>query len=523
MEALTLRAAHTPPSPPSRPPPLSTPPRSIWRHTLYLLGATYLARAVTALRSVLNARWLGPELYGFWGSVSLLISFGHYLHGGLQDVTARDIPTSRRQGRPDAAQESVSQTLSVFGLMLGLASILLWVKAWWLPSGTPSVLRVGWWVAGLVLPLEALWSFEQLVARADERFASVSRNLVVTSVVSLLLTYWLVTRYQLPGLFVVAVATPGVGLWWLRRNASFRWRIAWSWSRLAAMLRSGWPLLAIAFIVGALSWVDQVIVLKMLGTTQFGYYALGGMLAQLCLLFPTIVASVMEPRVYFDYASQRQPSDVRAHVCLQLKALALIMPLGLACLDAILPTLIRVWLPAYEPAVPAMRILIWGSFLSGFTMCVRSFIVTLNRQHQVLPVYVVAVAINALLSALLAMRGLGLAGVAIGTVVAAAVCSGALALCVFRWLGDAPSRVVVRALVYSLPCLGLVLIMEGPAWARTLWPSSGAARAMAVGQGLCLAAYAVSVGLMLPKWLRQAPGRSSSPSVNAPAASGVFA
>ena len=90
----------------------------ILRHATQFLSARYLSRALCAIRSLINARWLGPELYGFWGSLLLVVSFGFYLHGGVQDITVKDIPTHRSRGHGDRARHATQVSFTFFAVLL---------------------------------------------------------------------------------------------------------------------------------------------------------------------------------------------------------------------------------------------------------------------------------------------------------------------------------------------------------------------------------------------------------------------
>lgn len=465
----------TPPSPTEAQPPARTLNRqAVWHRTRHYAGATYLSRALCVIRGVINARCLGPELYGFWGSLTFLLSFGFHLHGGVQDIAAKEIPMHRSHGRVDLARATAQRAFTFFVLALSVASVLLWLVAWRLPVGTPGLLRAGWAVAGIVLPLEVLWLFEQTVAKAEERFGRLSRSLVIASALSLALTGWLVVSHGLAGLFIVAVATPSVGLWYLHRRAGYSWTIAWSWAQLLRMLKSGWPVLSMTLIFESLSWIDRALVLGVVGVSGLGYYSLAIMLAQLCGLLPSVLAEVVEPRLYADYAERQQAGGVWDHLWFPLRTLACLMPIGVAGVDLVLPMVVERWLPSYAPGVTAMRVLVWGSVFAGLSMCTKSFIVALGAQREALPWHLLAIVVNVLVSGGLALGGFGLTGIALGTSVAYGVCCTGLLWFAFRRLGRPAGWILGRiGLLYVPFCAvaGSTLVVPWlvgkalPAWA----------------------------------------------------------
>lgn len=454
----------------SIPPPsaLNLDRRCLFRHITRYLSATYLSRLLLSVRGFINARWLGPELYGFWGGVVLLTSFGHHLHAGAQDAAAKEIPSQRSRNRADLAYRTTQLAWTFFSGMLLLMAAGIWLFAWTLPAQTPPLIRWGWWVAGGVLLLEVLLAFEEIVTQAEERFTHLSRGLLITSVASLLLACWLVVSYRLAGVYIASLAAPALGLFYLRRHAGYAWRPLWDLAQLRRLLKRGAPILLMTLVFETLWWVDRLLVLGFLGVKALGYYGLGVMLMRFCFLFPQVVAGVFEPRLYYDYAQSRDVAHVREHLWLQLTTLAFVLPLGLAVLDWVLPLVIRHWLPDYLPGLSAIRLLLWGSFSMGLAHCTRSFIVALGLQKRVLKFYGLAVAVNLGVSGWLIFAGWGLVGVAAGTFAAYAVCAAGLigfSLRQLRWSFKTIAASVVR-LYAPMGAMGLFLFLipDGAAW-----------------------------------------------------------
>ena len=425
--------------------------QAVLRDTTHYLAATYLTRALCVVRGFLNARILGPQLYGFWGSLSFLLSFGFHLHGGVQDILIKEIPTYRSRGQMSLARRTYQIAFTFFFMTLLGATILIWLFAWRLPPETPSVIRWGWWVGGITLPLEALYFFEQNVARSEERFREIGRQLVFTSFISLLLTCGLVIRYGLPGLLIVAVLTSVIGLWSLRRHNPTPWRLLWSWPKLRLMLRAGWPILAMTMIFESLWWVDRLVVLKLLGTTHFGYYGLAATVTQLCFLFPVLMASVIEPRIYFDYARSKRSPQIREHLWFLLKTQALLMPAVLLGTDLLMLPFIQRWLPAYTPSIPAMRLLVWGSFFMGLALCTKPVIIAMGKQLQALTFYGIAIGVNVVMSTALVLQGTGLWGAALGTGLAYGTCCAGLLIFSFRKLEWSAREAAIRLALLIIP------------------------------------------------------------------------
>jgi len=151
----------------------------------------------------------------------------------------------------------------------------------------------------------------------------------------------------------------------------------------------------------------------------------------------------VEPKLFYDYARNQRVSDIREHLLFPLKTLSIILPMGLAVVDLLLPVVIGHLFPAYLPGVPAMRVLVWGSVFMGLLVSTKSFIVAIGKQKKVLLFYIAAVLVHLAVSTTLAFYGWGLVGIATGTLVAYAVCATELLIFVFLKFGE-PMMTVFR-------------------------------------------------------------------------------
>lgn len=428
------------------------------RSASHFVGASYFARALGAVRGFVNARWLGPEFYGLCGTIAFFVSFGFHLHAGAQDMMLRRIPTYRSRGRDDLAEHTAQITFSFFSVMLFFGALILWAAGIFSPAGTLPVIRIGLFVAGIAMILEVLFEFERNVTRSEERFNRVNHSLLISSVISLFLTLWLVTRYGIYGFYFTAIVTPAIGLAYLRRYARYSWRFKWSFREVRVMIKTGWPVLMMTLVFEALGWIDRFLVIGVLGMKHFGYYGLGVMLLQLCFIFPTVISLVIEPKLFGDYAKNKNASDVQEHLWIPLKMQSYLLPFGLVILDLILPDFVRLLLPEYVPGINAMRIIVWGCVWMGLLMNLKTYIVATRRQRDVLPLYVFAIVLNLIFSVSFLSLGWGLVGIALGTTLSYIVAASALLYFVSRTLDETKVGSVYKVIKLYLPTIVMVFV-----------------------------------------------------------------
>ncbi len=420
--------------------------------SLYLV-TIYACRFLCVLRGFINAKWLGPELYGFWGALMFMVSFAYHLHLGTQEMIIKNVPKLISLGKNDEAEKVIRLSSTFFTIMLAVASSGFWLTALTLPSGTPALFRMGWLVAGIALPIEILFYFEQTVARAEGKLGCLSKALFWTNLSSLILTIALVPFFGLSGLYVAATVPTLAGLFYLRTSSTYSRKFMWQWSDLGPMLQAGWPIALMTVIFEAPGWIDRLVILAYAGTSNFGYYVLAVMAAQLFFLFPHVLTASVEPKLHHDFPLNGKPVDILPHLWLPLKMLSQIMPLAIAAFELLLPVLIERWLPAYKPAIPAIRVLIWGSLFMGFAISTKPFIVAINGQKSVLSFYLASIALNIYMSVTLLRNGYGILGAATGTTIAYGFCSLALLGFAFWKIGWKPRVVLSKMLSLYAPAL----------------------------------------------------------------------
>ncbi len=439
--------------------------------SLYLF-TIYACRFLCVLRGFINAKWLGPELYGFWGVLMFMVSFGYHLHLGTQEMVIKNVPKLISLGRKGEVEKVIRLSSTFFTIMLGAASLGFWLAALTLPPGTPALFRMGWVVAGITLLIEILFYFEQTVARAEGKLGCLSKALFWANLSSLVLTISLVPFFGLPGLYAAATLPALAGLLYLRASSDYSRKFMWLWSDLRPMLKAGWPIALMTVIFEAPGWIDRLVILAYVGTSDFGYYVLAVMAAQLFFLFPHVVVASIEPKLHHDFPQNGKPVDILPHLWIPLKMLSQIMPLAIAAFELVLPAMIEGWLPAYKPAIPAIRILVWGSLFMGFAISTKPFIVAINGQKSVLGFYLAAIALNIYMSVTLLRSGFGILGAAIGTTIAYGFCSLALLGFAFWKIGWKPRVVLSKTLSLYTPALVVASsVILLPSFASKLFPS----------------------------------------------------
>jgi O-antigen/teichoic acid export membrane protein len=440
--------------------------RRIVRHVVGIGSANYVSAVLNAVRGILIARILGPDNYGIWSVLTLVLVWSQFADLGFGTAVTRQLPIARMEG--DSAAAARAKSVS-FGFKLGLTGIAalgIAIASLLVRSATyQEGLRV---IAALAL-LQAVQQYGGSVLLAEHRVRDAGRLVILFAGLNLVAPVTGALVAGLPGvwwglgfaLFVTAVlylrslhVTPSV------RVSRFELK------RLAFI---GLPLSASALISYNIVNVDQLVVARMLGSRELAFYTIALTTGALLYIAPSSVASILGPSVIerWRVGDARLEKFVWGPVGLLrdtywFPVIAAIVLLGPA---------VRVLLPAYEPGVRAALLYLPGAYLLGINLGASTYLLALGRHWTNVPISLVAVLASAAVEVLLVRLGLGLRGIALGSTIGYLIYS-AMHLTVVRVnLSDRlpaalanTSRMLIPAVLWTLVMLSYS-VLSAASWA----------------------------------------------------------
>lgn len=395
-------------------------------------GSTLMVQASRLVVSLVAARLLGPDVWGHWFLLNLMLLYGSAFHLGVTNGMNREVPLQRGRGDPERIEvvQGVALTGVLWGSLVGASGLVL--SAAFL---TEPVLRSALpWMAFL-FAITQVYNYLQTRLKSEGRFGRMSGQqagfALLLPTLALPLTAWA----GLPGfisgqavatvLVVVALAldpaTP------LRPRASFR---AWR-----ALVRIGLPIMLAGLLYALLTTVDRWVIGSVLGTTDLGHYSLAILILGVLALVPRVIGQQIYPRMAGAYGRTGSLSEVHRWAKRQsLVSTGVTLPLA-AVIAAATPPFVRWALPEYEPGVAAMQIVVIGPVVQSLSAGYGNLLNTVDRQRVYLMAQAVGVVVNVALSLSLVHAGFGIEGVAVATATSYAVYA-----VMVRWAGTAVAR-----------------------------------------------------------------------------------
>ncbi|MBE7532513.1 MAG: oligosaccharide flippase family protein [Chloroflexi bacterium] len=381
--------------------------------------------------NLLVARWVGPDEFGIWNALNLLLLYGVIVTLGVPNGMNRDVPIYMGRQAPEIAESLIHSsfwfTLLVTvggGSLLTLISFTSLVEA-----GFQTSLR---WM-GLLFASWMMYQFFQLRLKCLIRFHLMSMQQFAFAILLPLLALPLAYIWHVPGYVFGQAVTAVLLCVVIASTTSFRPSITLDWAKIQPLIKVGFPIMLAGLLYSVFTTIDRWIVLKYLGVSQLGHYTLAILCVSVLSLFPAIIGQQMYPRMAFHYGETHNIRSLKPLVIKQsLIATAVTLPVILATYF-LLPYLVHYMLPDYVIGIRPARILLVGISFIPLAGGVANFLNTVNKQMYYLIVQTTAIVVSFIFSFLLVKAGWGLQGIAMGTA-ASYILYTCLLIGVGRWI-----------------------------------------------------------------------------------------
>jgi O-antigen/teichoic acid export membrane protein len=148
---------------------------------------------------------------------------------------------------------------------------------------------------------------------------------------------------------------------------------------------------------------------------NLGIYAVQSHFTNTVLMLPSVVATVIYPRIMESYGKEQTIEGLKRYLTQPTLILGYLgcPVLGVVCLSIHLP--IQWLLPKYIPAILPGQILIISSFFMIIAYMPGTILFSLNKQKLALAITAVSVLVGAVADYIMIKSGQGIVGVALGT------------------------------------------------------------------------------------------------------------
>lgn len=391
--------------------------RSFFGEFLSFGSSTAFVQATRLGSALLVAGILGPEAWGRWYLLNLVIAYGSLTQLGALNGMNREVPAALGHGDEELALDLRRVALGVVLLTIGCATFLLIALGVVVPS---IPLSSEFLLTILLLFANQIHTYVSASLRSTTNFAKLSRLQYVQTVVHPVLAILGASFLGLVGFILgQTLALAIIGL--IASNSQdVTWRPRVERSLGRKLIGVGFPIMLVGLVHTLFATVDRWVVVGHLGSQALGHYSLAIMALSAVALLPQVISQQFYPRLAFTWSAAEDTEDLRRLATRQrLYTFGAVVPV-VAVVALAAPLLVREYLPQYASGVNAMRILIMTPLVATVGEGFGSILHVLGRQYWYIGALLASALVNVACS--LALVGpFGLTGVAVGTLTAFAV------------------------------------------------------------------------------------------------------
>ena len=406
----------------SRPEPTTTgaDPFSLRSSAAHLRGSgitafvtgTVIYQAGRLVLSIVAARILGPEAFGDWVLVMLVVVYLNAAGLGITNGLGRQLPFLSGAGELHEARH-VASVATGATVVSGLGAALL-------GAAITVPLMPGRWhpVTALLVAVAAAlqhpFLLQQVLFRSWFAFRQAAVQLATLGVVVLVGGLALV-GFGLNGLLLSQVVTyvVAIGLG-LRLLPETPWP-SWDWPTARGLMSIGFPIMLAGLMYGLLTTLDRWLAATFLDRASVGYYGLVGIALSGMLIIPQLLSQQFYPRMAFAHGAGHSARDLLGLARSQgLMAGAVVGGLAV-CTGVGAFVVIPLALPEYSPAVVPLVIALLGMVVYAFGSGYGNLLNTIGAHRRFLAVQTAAVGVNLVLGVSFLSSGAGLEAIAVAS------------------------------------------------------------------------------------------------------------
>lgn len=365
---------------------------------------------------LIAASFLGPQVYGLWTALSLILVYGGVTGLGIPNAMNRDVPFLK--GRKDLqGAEKIRRVAWGAILCTSLASGVVLIIIASFPS-IPSSLKFPLRWLAMLLVASQLYGYLQFYLKSNLLFASMSYQQFIFSVFFPIITVPLIIFYGLSG-YIAGQALAAILISCLIvKLVPFSFRPEFDLHETLRLAKIGVPIMAVGLLYSLLTTIDRWVILTFLGVRELGYYSLAIMVESVVSLIPFTIAQQIYPRMAETFGSVSNYSSLKTWITLQILMSTVATAPLLVGLYFLFPPFVYKLLPDYAPGITAAQIVLVGILFLPLSGGFSNFLNTVGKQVYNMMAQGVAVLINLGLNISFAQMGLGINGIALGTTIA---------------------------------------------------------------------------------------------------------
>lgn len=381
-------------------------PSFLRTETPIILFGTFLIKVTKFIIFLYSAKTLGPELWGQWNILLLILMYASHYHLGLVNAFNREGPIFTDDKKYfKAIKKSIFSAVTI----LLLSSALLIMPILLLLDYVDSITLL---LFTLYFISSQIYQWIETDFKVNIRFDRIAYYQIFKSAILITTSFYLINNYQIDGL-LLSLALSEIILIFLNRNSITGFTLKFDFPLIKKYLKIGFPIMVVGLTFMLIHTVDRLIIIRFFSDSELGVYSIATIIFQIMLVFPQILAMQFYPRMIRSY-NKDKTSIKKIYYSQLIISFMIVAPLTL-CAFFLTPIVISNFLTQYIDAIIISKILIASILLLPVTFVSGSTFNILDLQTKYLFFQVLTILLNIFMSIIFINYNLGINGVALAT------------------------------------------------------------------------------------------------------------
>lgn len=389
--------------------------KSILVDAAFYTFAGYLVQPVTIVASIWTKAIIGPYLVGVFATLALVPAYSGFVNLGTLGAAERDLPFFKGANELDRFRRMRDTAFSLAIVAAAVCGIIILCGAFFLRPTVDGPMFMGLLVYGAMAAVQQLAFYHITMLRTRQEFVFLSKmqvlNVVITSWGGVLGA----AVFGFPGLLAAGILAAVIQLTLFVRHDAEPATLRVDWVEVRHMVGVGVPLLIFGLVMTAMRTVDNILVLRLLGTEPLGMYSIALMANVALFGLTNSLSTVLYPRMQTAYGQNQTLDTLSRFVVRPTLVMGALLPLLTAVIFFGVPFAVDVFLPKFRPGLPAFRIVTVATYFFAMFQMASGSLLALNKQLRLTVLLAGGLAIAGGFSWWLSGRGWGIEGIAAAT------------------------------------------------------------------------------------------------------------
>ena len=388
---------------------------SLFKEFSHLTLSTILFHISRVLVELYVARSVGPEVWGIWYILNLLLAYRTVFELGIVNAMNREVPFLNGKGESIRAKDVTNTSFTSLFILTLAVSIFILSVGFFLED--PDY-RSKVFMLSILFVSSQFYYFTQTILKSQIQFKLFSLQQFLFAILFPVLAVPMSSYFALEGFMLAYSFTLFVGTLFIIYAGKIRLKVQLEKKLLVQLIKIGFPIMAVGITYTFLNTIDRWIISGFVGIEALGYYSLAIIVFGVINLLPRIISQQFYPRMIMEWGSEKSIQKLLSWTDKQKMIVGVIIyPIAIIII-LLAPYLIRAWMPTYSEGIHAIQIIMIGPLFMPLSSGWGNVMNILNKQIYYLYNIIGAVLVNLALNLLFVHFGMGINGVALGTTIA---------------------------------------------------------------------------------------------------------